>query len=1113
MGFCFFVGRIVGVRALSGVSAVVVCAFCFLLSASWQPAQTQSVEADAPKPLYRIDLSSLGYTGLSDSARLSGESNFSLDFVDSDHILVTFNPKKLFTRLPACTASHADRLIHAVIVEIPSGRVVRETEWYLHDSRRYLWKLANGRFLLRKLNYLYAVDSNFNEKLVLDSPKQLLWVSVTPDGKQIITEAAETSVMSQADAKTKRVKISLLDLETLSTVRSVDAKGLVNLEATSSGFAEMVRSGSNIWLVRFGDQHTNIARVKSVRSPKVLYSSANTLLLGRCSPSKDTYNLSAFTVSGRRLWGQRWSGCRYTAAISGSEDGIRFALGSTAIRRSSGGPHGEDAGKNSGDEDFVQTIEVFDTASGTPILSLEASPAVLDEHNFALSPDAMQLALLSGRSVDLYALREPSTEDRTKYLAVKSDTPGLEAPATKVNEGTTEPMYVSSDNDQTSQMEGQKKPEGSTAAVAGNTMAIDTEGGSAAGDSTTANSPGDLGSTPGLTLKAETRLVALDVVVTDSKGQPVRGLPQSDFAVAESGKPQALRHFHEYSSHEPGRLASPSVPLPASSPPKLPANVFSNMSQPGEPEFGAVTVVLLDLLNTPLSDQAFAQAELIKFLKSKPKGSQFALCILGNRLQMIQGFTQDNNVLLAAAGGKKGSVRYRPLIQSESIGQPTLEAATATAQVLPELEFFVASFRQQQSELRVMDADRRMFATVDAFAHIARYLSGIPGRKNLVWLSGSFQLGIYPNLTNGSLSDQTRNYSDNLKRVANLLEEAHVAVYPVDVKGLATDPLFSATSNDNLAPISMQGSTPTGPSQGGTVSMAGGRRTVNSAVSIATMQNQNEEFGLSQMGERSTMNQIAADTGGQAFYNNNDITKAIQTAAEQGSNYYALSYTPADKNYDGGFRKIKVTLPGKKFRLAYRGGYYAVNPSYPVKSPKDLMSSLAVAAMQQGSPQSRQIVFGARIVPVGKPYFAASRSEIKSSKKRKAENGPPEMQRYSIDYAVAPGDLRFIALPNGNQQDIINFMITVFDEDGHLVASQNSQTVMNLEPEGFRDIILGGLRLHQEIDVPKNSAAMRLGVEEVANSHIGTMEIPLPVPAPPDMPIAERRTLPPIEPD
>ena len=49
----------------------------------------------APTPTSTIDLAALGYSGLSTAARQSGGSNLSVDFLDGQHVLVTFNPKQL----------------------------------------------------------------------------------------------------------------------------------------------------------------------------------------------------------------------------------------------------------------------------------------------------------------------------------------------------------------------------------------------------------------------------------------------------------------------------------------------------------------------------------------------------------------------------------------------------------------------------------------------------------------------------------------------------------------------------------------------------------------------------------------------------------------------------------------------------------------------------------------------------------------------------------------------------------------------------------------------------------------------------------------------------------
>ena len=53
------------------------------------------------------------------------------------------------------------------------------------------------------------------------------------------------------------------------------------------------------------------------------------------------------------------------------------------------------------------------------------------------------------------------------------------------------------------------------------------------------------------TLKVYARETIVDVIVTDSKGEPIRGLKQSDFLIKEDGKPQPVRSFKEYGFEPP----------------------------------------------------------------------------------------------------------------------------------------------------------------------------------------------------------------------------------------------------------------------------------------------------------------------------------------------------------------------------------------------------------------------------------------------------------------------------------------------------------------------------------------------------------------------------------
>jgi hypothetical protein len=266
---------------------------------SSQLGWTVEPDAAAPPAKNQFDLSKIGYQQLSAMTRRSGASNLSIDFVDRDHILFTFNQKKLFARHADCPPTHDDRLIHAAILEIPSGKLLKQTDWYLHDSRRYLWTLGSGKVLLRKLNSLYAVDAALHETLLWTSPKDLLWVSVTPDGKQIITETADAvSTPSKGKQSSKlRVQIAFRDADSLAVQRMIRSEKPATMEAVSAGFASVIPGATGrVWLVRFGPdekQRANIARVRTRRAPDVLYLSGNTMLIGRDSSSKPGYSVSA----------------------------------------------------------------------------------------------------------------------------------------------------------------------------------------------------------------------------------------------------------------------------------------------------------------------------------------------------------------------------------------------------------------------------------------------------------------------------------------------------------------------------------------------------------------------------------------------------------------------------------------------------------------------------------------------------------------------------------------------------------------------------------------------------------------------------------------------------
>jgi VWFA-related protein len=620
---------------------------------------------------------------------------------------------------------------------------------------------------------------------------------------------------------------------------------------------------------------------------------------------------------------------------------------------------------------------------------------------------------------------------------------------------------------------------------------------------------------PPITFRSSTHIVVEDVVITDSKGHSVKDLSQQDFHVTEDGKSQTVRSFEEF-PHAGATPATSAIALAASSQPfqpapKLPPNIYTN-NRPAGPETGSATMVVLDLLNTPIPDQQRAREQLIGFIRKNPGASEMALCTLASNLRLIQGFTHDENALIAAVHGKKGGVKAPPW-QSDSgmerAGQLARDAVAVGAGTVEQLQRAQLMLDSQNAA----DLDVRMRFTLDAFTQLARYLSGIPGRKNLVWLSGSFPLNIFPNPDVTDFQPVTRNYEFQVKKATNLLADAHVAVYPVGLSGVQTQSMFDVGNTGPYNQRLLPGSE--GPAANAPGASAANLANTSANLPISSqMDRDTRTFRETVSGQQATMEQVAADTGGKAFLNTNGIEDAIKTAVDEGSHYYTFSYSPTNKSYDGKFRKIKVNLEGKGYHLAYRRGYYAVDPDAGAKDTRAPAQRIGVAAMQQGSPESRQIVFSIRVVPLGKPHKVdTATSGMATTKKKGAPAGPVEMQHYGIDYAVDPSDLRFGITSSNTYHSVLSFMVTGFNDDGRLVASLVNTATSDLKPANYKDVLSGGFRLHQELDVPTEAVTLRLGVEDATSSHVGTMEIPLPVPVPPDAPQIAAHTLPPIEPD
>jgi hypothetical protein len=387
-------------------------------------------------PTKVIDLSPLGFSDLAAIERFTSQAVVTVGFLDANHILFTFNPKKMMHRLPGCPPTHADRMIHAVVMDVSTGTLTKEADWYVHDTRPYLWLLSPGRLLLRKLNSLYEVDSDLHERLLLDLHDEVMWISVTPDGKEFIVETSSSeSQATQTGADFKRgrtrVKIDFLDSRSLAVNHAMKAASVIKLDASSLGYADATHNAATkTWSIRFGPGAADrkyLARVKSNCTPSLLFPTNNALFIGRCSRVGTGYSVSVFTVTGHPLWRQRWEHFSYLPSLEHSGDSSRFAI-STFAASSESGPNVAAQEDDPDWADVEQTVRVYEAATGKLVVLAKAKSVVLNNPSYALSPDGNRLALLDGTLLKLYELPPRSMEERSKYVAMMADAPSLSTP-------------------------------------------------------------------------------------------------------------------------------------------------------------------------------------------------------------------------------------------------------------------------------------------------------------------------------------------------------------------------------------------------------------------------------------------------------------------------------------------------------------------------------------------------------------------------------------------------------------------------------------------------------------------------------------------------------------
>jgi VWFA-related protein len=531
------------------------------------------------------------------------------------------------------------------------------------------------------------------------------------------------------------------------------------------------------------------------------------------------------------------------------------------------------------------------------------------------------------------------------------------------------------------------------------------------------------------TIKSDVRIVLVDVVVTGAKGAPAGGLKKEDFQVTEDGKAQTVSFFEE---HTDGKVTPVKLP-------DMPPDVFTNY--PTVKTTDSVNVLLLDSLNTQAIDQSYVRPQMEKYMEAaiaSPNGARLAIFTLGQHLQMVRGFTADASKSLEAMEDPKSHTEAKFEPQMATPFRKSREAKMCAGELRAPVG--IEACKAYLDQLNIGRDSDRVAMTLQAFQALARYLAPIPGRKNIMWVAGSFPIHFFPDT--GRRGQFASPYPNEVRQTAELLTADQVAVYPIGATGVVGDSYLQGGAD---------------PSANRTGKAVEGDEADHAFNQIA-------------------MESLARDTGGHAFYNTNGLSEAMEQAVEEGSHFYSLAYVPTNSKMDGRYRKIDLKVTGD-YKVAYRHGYYAENAKFPVTEAGLKRNDALLPLMGFGMPDFAQVLYKLRVAKVA----ADTAGAVKELKAPTA--------RYGLDFAITPADLHLELGPDGIRRGNIEVMLVAYDADGAIVNIFRKKSEIVLNPQMYAEVMRIGLQMHREIDVPENAAYLRTGLMDLDTGKLGSLTV------------------------
>jgi len=420
---------------------------------------------------------------------------------------------------------------------------------------------------------------------------------------------------------------------------------------------------------------------------------------------------------------------------------------------------------------------------------------------------------------------------------------------------------------------------------------------------------------PAPSFQSQTNLVLVPVLVR-SHGRHVQNLKQGSFTLLQDGKVQKVSVFEEVRTTTQRLQRAPVGP-----------KEFTNQLIGSGPA-ARYTVIAIDRVNTASIDMIRVREGLSKFLAHTFDTGE-PICLISiedNGLRMLQDFTTDPKAIEAALS-RGTSSNAKPVQSSVGLDEYTQEMAAAlsnaqsAADAAALAKVLEALDRAKDNENRAQTFQERStrISSLDALQQIALSLTGIPGRKSLVWASSGFPFSSRVKQTKGMVFIDYSQVSGAMALDAyttHLLSAANIAVYPVDARGLtntawdAIDPAhhYSPTMGEKL-----------------------GRDLANQDV-------------------LTTFDNLAAGTGGKPCYNRPQLDDCFKEALDDSRDYYMVGFYVDGKQTKEGWHKLQIKVDQNGSNVRSISGFLFPLPDPEKTREQDMNTAVRSMLLESAIP-------------------------------------------------------------------------------------------------------------------------------------------------------------------